>query len=257
VASVPRLYVFTLSHFCEKARWACDRKGLRYRLIPLLPGAHVFTMWRLGRKSHVPLLLHGSRAIQDSSGIIDYLDATYPDAPLTPTDPAAAAEAREWESWLDRELGETTRRLFYFHALQDSAFLAEEYARGGPGWASWFYALALPTIRRAVAKMYDVTAASAARDLARLNAAFARLDAHFAQRRYLAGERFSRADLTLASLAAGIFRPVEHPGRQYRNRRSLPGWLEQTRHLQESATAERVRELYRNERQARLPAPGA
>ena len=247
--NVPRLYVFTVSHFCEKARWACDRKGMRYRLITLLPGAHLLTMRRLAPKSHVPLLVDGSHVIQDSSGIIDYLDASYPDAPLTPTGAAEAAEAREWESWLDLELGETTRRLFYFHALQSPAFLAEEYARGGPRWSSWFYALALPTIRRAVAKMYDVSAATAARDLERLNSVFARLDGHFARRRYLVGERFSRADLTLAALAAGYVRPLEHPAQQFPSRRALPSWVEQTRHLQDSLTAERVRELYRNDRQ--------
>jgi len=89
---------------------------------------------------------------------------------------------------------------------------------------------------------------AAERDLARLKAAFARLDGHLATRRYLVGERFSRADLTLAALAGGILRPVEHPAEQYPSRGSLPGWLEQTRPLRESTTAERVRELYRTER---------
>jgi glutathione S-transferase len=254
VTSLPRLYVFTISHYSEKARWACDRKGMPYRLITLLPGAHLLTVRRLAPKSHVPLLIHGSQVIQDSSGIIDYLDATYPERPLTPADTAAAAEVRGWESWLDRELGETARRLYYFHALQDPSFLAGEYLRGGPRWGSWFYALALSPIRRAVAQMYDVTAASAERDLERLKAAFARLDGHLAARRFLVGERFSRADLTLAALAGGILRPLQHPAEQYPSRGTLPGWLEQTRPLRESATAERVRELYRTERRA---TPGA
>ena len=38
MSDLPRLYVFNLSHFSEKARWACERKGLRFQLVPLLPG---------------------------------------------------------------------------------------------------------------------------------------------------------------------------------------------------------------------------
>ena len=248
VAPIPRLYVFTLSHYCEKARWACDRKGMPYRLITLLPGAHMRKMRRLGSDTHVPLLVHGRRVIQDSSGIIDYLDEAYPDRPLTPGDPALAAQAREWEALLDRELGQTLRRIFYHHALQDARFLAAEYRRGGPFWGSWFYALALPAIRHAVAKKYAVNAENVARDLERLRAVIERLDRHFAAHRYLVGERFSRADLSLAALAASLVHPVEHPARRYPSRFSLPAWLGQIEPFRDSATAERVRELYRNER---------
>jgi glutathione S-transferase len=186
--------------------------------------------------------------IQDSSGIIDYLDEAYPGSPLTPRDPVLAARAREWEVLLDRELGQTLRRIFYHHALQDERFLAAEYERGGPFWGSWFYALALPAIRRAVARKYAVNAENAAHDQERLQALFERLDRHFSAHRYLVGERFSRADLSLAALAASLVRPVEHPASRYPSRFSLPGWLEQIEPFRESLTAERVRELYRNER---------
>ena len=255
VAPIPRLYVFTLSHYCEKARWACDRKGMRYRVITLLPGAHLWTMRRLATDTHVPLLVHGRRVIQESSGIIDYLDEVYPDSPLTPGDPALAAQAREWEALLDRELGQTLRRVFYHHALQDPRFLAAEYNRGGPFWGAWFYALALPAIRRAVARMYAVNAENVERDLEQLRALIERLDRHFAAHRYLVGERFSRADLSLAALAASLVRPIEHPASRYPSPFALPGWLEQIEPFRTSRTAERVRELYRSER--RVIRPGA
>ena len=248
MATLPRLYVFTLSHYCEKARWACDRKGLRYRLVTLLPGAHLWTMRRFARATHVPLLIDGQRVIQDSSGIIDYLDEVLPESPLTPREPALAAQAREWEAVFDRELGQPLRRIFYYHALQDARFLAAEYQRGGPFWGSWFYALALPTIRRAVGEKYDVTAENVAQDLELVQALIQRLDQHFAVHRYLVGERFSRADLSLAALGAALVRPIEHPAHRYPSPLSLPGWLEQIAPFRGSATAERVRELYREER---------
>lgn len=248
MSDLPRLYVFTLSHFSEKARWACEHKGLPYRLVTLLPGLHILHMRRLSRASHVPLLLHGSDVVQDSSGIIDYLDQHYPQRALTPRDAPARAEALRWEDELNRELGETTRRVFYSHALVAPRFLGSEYALGGPAWGGWFYRLALPLIVPRVRSMYQVDAAGTRLDLERLSALFQRLDRHFASRRYLAGDQFSRADLTLAALAASMFRPQEHPAQQFA-REALPSWTEQMKPFRDTLTAERVLELYRTERQ--------
>jgi len=251
---IARLYVFTFSHFSEKARWACDRKRLGYRLVPLMPGLHVLTTRRLAPRSCVPVLVHDQHVIQNSSEIIDYLDAAYPEDPLTPRDPQALAEARHWEPLLDRELGETVIRVFYHHALQSPRFLRGEYNRGGPFWSPWFYALALPLIQRAVRKKYDVTDANAAQALARLRALFQRLDDHFASRRYLAGDTFSRADLTLGALAAALISPPGHPAQHGGSRTAPAGWVELTQRFRDSLTAERVRELYRSERFA-APCP--
>ena len=35
--AIPTLYLFTISHFAEKARWALDHKQVRYRPVVLLP----------------------------------------------------------------------------------------------------------------------------------------------------------------------------------------------------------------------------
>lgn len=246
---LPRLHVFTLSHFSEKARWACERKGLRFELITLLPGLHPLTTRRFSTATHVPLLVDGSAVIQDSSGIIDHLDQHHSGARLTPAEPQARASALQWEAELNRELGETARRVFYFHALRAPRFLGREYALGAPVWGSWFYSLAMPAILPRVRQMYQVDEQGSARDLQRLRALFQRLDRHLAAHRYLAGDSFSRADLTLAALSAGMFRPAEHPAQQY-TRDTLPSWVEAMAPFRDTLTAERVLELYRTERHA-------
>ena len=48
------LYQFPISHFCEKARWALDYKGLDYTTKNLLPGLHVKTTKKLAARSSVP-----------------------------------------------------------------------------------------------------------------------------------------------------------------------------------------------------------
>lgn len=248
---LPRLYLFKLSHFCEKARWACDRKGMAYETVTVLPGMHLVTMRRVAPRRTVPVWVEDGQVIQGSSEIIDYLDVRYPEAPLTPEEPAARAEALRWESLLDKELGKTVRRVFYYHALQDRRYLANQYNHGGPTWGPWFYALTMPLILRGVRSLYDVSAESAARDLTRIEAVFAQLDAHLAERRYLAGDRFSRADLTLAALAAPLVYPSGHPEESSWRRTPPTAWVEQTQRFRDSLTAQRVRELYRLERKPR------
>ena len=139
------------------------------------------------------------------------------------------------------------------HALRAPDFLIGEFALGAPFWGSWFYKLSLPLILPRVRSMYQVDEAGSERDLQRLRALFQRLDQHLAAQRYLAGDAFSRADLTLAALAAGMFRPPEHPAQQY-SRGTLPGWVEAMAPFRDTLTAERVLELYRTERHARQPA---
>src|SRR6516165_7266581 len=87
-----KLYQFTFSHYCEKARWALDHKGIAYQPINLLPGSHLRTVRRLTPDRGLPVLLDDATVIQDSSAIITYLDTKFPSPTLTPSDPVAARE---------------------------------------------------------------------------------------------------------------------------------------------------------------------
>lgn len=68
------LYQFPISHFCEKARWVLDYKGLAYQSKNLLPGFHIKSVKKVAAKSSVPILLIDGEAIQGSPEIIDYPD---------------------------------------------------------------------------------------------------------------------------------------------------------------------------------------
>lgn len=245
-----RLYIFTLSHYCEKALWALDHKRVVYRKVTLLPGLHMLATRRIAPHTRVPILVDGERVVQDSGPIIDYLDDVHPERRLTPAESEARLEVERWEAELDRELGKPGRRVFYQHALGDRAFMSRAYAMGGPSWATAFYRVTYPAIARAVRRMYSVTAANAERDLARVEALFARLDAHLERRRYLVGGAFSRADIALAALAAPIVLPDTHAVWGAPRSAYPAAWIEQTRRLRESLTAERVRQLYREHRSA-------
>lgn len=76
---IPLLLTLPPSHYCERARWALDRSGIRYIEERLAPGAHILRLKRLGAATtSLPLLLfpdgsicQGSDLILDRVGLFD------------------------------------------------------------------------------------------------------------------------------------------------------------------------------------------
>jgi glutathione S-transferase len=210
---MPTLFTFAISHYAEKARWAADYKRIGYQERRLLPGAHLFVTRRLAPSSSVPILVDGGQVIQGSSAIIDHLDARFPEFELTPEEPAERAQARELEQWLDRELGETVRRAFYADALRHPELVVPLFTQGGPWWGPLFYRIGFRFLAAGIREMYSISRERVTADLAGLDAVFERVDGLLSGRRFLVGDRFTRADLTLAALAGPLFGPPEHPVR--------------------------------------------
>ena len=206
-----RLYTFTISHFAEKARWSLDYKGIHYQEKRLVPGSHVPIIKRVAPSTFVPVLQDAGRIIQGSSAIIDYVDEHSPEPPLTPADPSERQRTLEFERWLDCEFGERVRRIFYFHALNHRDLAILLFNQGGPWWGRLFCRVGFRMIANRIRQMYAITAENVALDMDRVTAVYERLDTLLENRRYLVGDRFSRADLTLAALAAPTWRPPEHP----------------------------------------------
>ena len=112
-------------------------------------------------------------------------------------------------------------------------------------------------IANRIRQMYEITAENVALDMDRVTAAYERLDTLLENRRYLAGDRFSRADLTLAALAEPMWRPPEHstcwlPDELY------PHEIEAFRaRFAKTRTREHVLRMYREHRLPKLDARGA
>lgn len=108
-----RLYGIPLSHPVLAARAMLDRKGLDYRYVELMAGAHPPSLWALGfRRITVPALrLRDGRRVQGSLAIARALDELVPDPPLYPADPEARAAAEAAERWGEAVLQPIPRRL--------------------------------------------------------------------------------------------------------------------------------------------------
>jgi glutathione S-transferase len=247
-----RLYTFQVSHFAEKARWALDWKGVKYQECRLLPGPHLAVTRRIGKVTSVPILMCDARVVQGSSAIIDFADARWPDRPLTSQTPAERDRERELESWLDDELGAPVRRVFYFHALGEPDLMRSLFTQGGPWWGRLFYRVGYRAVANRIRAFYKINADTAEEDRKRVDAVFARVDQLLEGRRYLVGDHFGRADLTLAALAAPLWHPPEHCTR-WPPEEAYPALLRELRaELGRGRVRDHVLRMYRAHRPSRL-----
>lgn len=208
----PVLYQFPVSHCCEKVRWALDFKHLAYEPRNLLPLFHMPVVFRRTRQNKVPVLKLDGRYIASSDVIIQTLEERFPSAPsIFPKDPKVLEEALEWQAYADREIGPHLRRTAYFHLLDHSHLMFEILTLGQSAVGRMVFRASQPVVIRAMKEGMGVTERGYERSLERLTAALDRLDGRLGDGGYLAGDRFSVADLTVAALLGHLVQPPEAP----------------------------------------------
>jgi len=157
----------------------------------------------------LPILLDGETVIQGSGAIIDWADQQTQD----PARRLTLAGALEIEQHADHVIGTHVRRLAYAELLPRCPELAKLALFGKASAAHRLVGNAMwPLTRRSMMRMHCVTPEAAAESRSILESELDRIDRTLADhRRYLAGDRFSRADITVASLLALFARPQEMP----------------------------------------------
>ncbi len=213
--SEPELYLFPISHYCEKARWALDHHGITHRARNLAPGPHAALVRRLGAPgSSVPVLVADGDVIQGSAAIVDWADARGPDAERSLTPPELENDARAIEKRLDERLGVQVRRHAYSVMLFEApGEIRRRFAAAVDLRQAVVVRLIWPVLRRIMIRGMDLGPAQrrAARDA--ISEELDWLDEQLVDGRpFLLGERFTRADLAAASLLSPIARPAERPG---------------------------------------------
>jgi glutathione S-transferase len=251
MSAAPKLRLITIapSHYCEKARWALDRVGARYREEPHLPLFHFLATVRPGRKSRtVPILVTPHGELTDSTDILRHLDGwvtekerLYPEA--------SRAEVEELEELFDSELGPATRRWGYCWLLDHPPAFRAMFDGGGPRAERVAFRAAEPLIKRAMRQAFKVSERAKGRSLERIQSIFAQVDARLSGgKKFLVGDRFTAADLTLASLAAPALGP-EGNRAQTPPRHILPAeMLKQIDALRATLAGQHVLRLFKEER---------
>lgn len=236
------LYKLHWSHYVEKVRWALDYKRLQWHGIEVV----AFTkqeMQRFDCRRLVPLIHDTASgvAISDSSPIIRYLDEAYPDPALLPRDPNQREAVWQWMLTLDSTLGLNARRLGYTQLIMEcpqvlSTLFLPNVCSGlflRPG----LRALAAPFLGAMLVRRFRFDRNRADRVYEQLEAQLLPIAARLERHGFLVGDRFTAADLTLASLLRPL-RIVPH-FRDHSRLRSLFAWQERLfrEHGRESAFA--------------------
>jgi glutathione S-transferase len=245
-----KLYQFPISHYCEKARWALQFKNAVFEQINLPPGLHKIMIKRKAPSAKspitVPLLTAGAEVIQGSGPIISYIDRMILEKPLGFSDRHLQEQSAELEFFLDETIATLLRSIAYNMLLKDRKYLISFWSMDGPFYTRAWLTLTIPYLARLIKQMYKTDPGHVAEYQDRFNAGMDRLDRVCESHRFMVGDRFSRADLTLAAILAPLNFPKEHP---YPNPAPLPDELQ--RFCEEHSrrpTLIRVSELYREYR---------
>jgi glutathione S-transferase len=221
-----RLLTIPFSHFCEKARWALQRFGVAFREEPYLPLLHmapVAVATRLGvhgradgastRLSTPVLVTAEGQRLCDSSLIVRWASDRHapPGFDLYPSAEVARIEAR-----LGERLGPHVRRWAYGALFSHEPLARAMVAANASPRQNAVFQVGYPVARAALVRALGVTPARVERSLSVMRDEFAWASELLASRPFLAGERFTAADLAFAALAApalAITHEEGHPSR--------------------------------------------
>lgn len=209
----PVLYIFAISHYCEKARWALDYLDIDFEIRHIAPGLHIALAKKLGASaSSVPMLVADGQLVQGSAAIIDWADAAASNSKrLTPQ--TGREECATLEKRLDDVIGIHIRRYYYSEALVEHPQTVKPIFTEDLGFLQkMLIGVTWGMVRKVMIKGMDL-GAEQGRDSKRIiEVELEWLDGLLADgRQFLTGERFSRADIAAASLVAPLAAPSQHP----------------------------------------------
>lgn len=201
------LYQFELSQFSEKVRLILDFKGLPYKKIDVVPGVGQIDILRLSGQRQLPVIKDGNMVVADSTAIALYLEKTYPEKPLFPTEPQVAALCTILEDWADEAIG-TKSRASLFGALKNGDLRSSMLPSGTPSLLKNLVNV-IPT------ELFDVVGAGVGlspvvlkEERDSLHRSMESISQLLAQSPYLLGQQPTLADLTVAALSMAIKIPT-------------------------------------------------
>ncbi len=207
-----RLITIPMSHYCEKVRWALDRLELTYHEERHLQIFHYPRTYWVSRGPNVPVLIDGNEIISDSTAILHHLDRYAPnEAKLYPQEAHLRQQVEDMEDHYDEVLGVDSRRWVYFHMLPHPRQAWQIAGQGAPFSDRVFGKIFLPFMRGFITRMLQAYPDEVAAGLARSRIMIRDIDALLSDgRRYLVGNRFTAADLTLACMLAPYILPQNY-----------------------------------------------
>jgi glutathione S-transferase len=197
------LYQFELSPFAEKIRIILDYKGLQYKKIEVVPGVGQLEIFRLSGQRQVPVIKDGNTVVADSTAIALYLDRTYPDKPLFPTDDRSKALCTIMEAWADSSIASNGRKCM-LGALKNNNLRSSILPSGTPDLLKNLVSAIPNELIDAVGMGVGLTPNGLKEAQDELHRELTALCQLLSQGPYLLGSQPTLADLTVAALSMSI-----------------------------------------------------
>jgi glutathione S-transferase len=231
-----RLITIPISHYCEKARWSLMRIQIPFVEERHMPPFHRFATQRIVKRSgsddlpeaernmssinrfigqqvggqSVPVLITQTETLKSSDEILRYVDAIAPhELKLYPTNPEHRQQVENLVKSFDSVLGPAVRLWAYFYIMDRPNLLQPLWCDGVPWFERLLFPIVFPWMRSTVLQMYTISEATAISAYESICKTFETVENLLAGgRTYLIGDHFSAADLTFATLAAGVIMPA-------------------------------------------------
>jgi len=187
----------------RRVRLCLEEKGLKYESHPVELARlehHSPEYLRINPNGVIPTLVHDGRALYESGTICEYVDEVFPEPPLRPADAWGRAQMRNWIRYADERIG----NLIIFNWRHDLQKVAEK-------WSDEELAERLAKIPskerreawlRVARRPYTEEERSEARG--KLVQMLDRMEATLGESAWLAGERYTIADLALVPFVKRI-----------------------------------------------------
>ncbi len=205
------LFTINMSHYSEKIRWLLDYEKIDYQEQALTPFIHALPMFIKGKRKRttVPLIQQGSRCIQDSPRIVDWLLKER--GPLKTLPAGLQDEIIEIQKRFDA-IGKPIARFLYFTGFEHPALIKDIWTQFAKPWENIVVRLFYPIIKRLFKKIQRVNTVDVARAEQKIDQEIKWLEQRLSDgRQFLVGDSFTVADITAASLLAPLACPSEHP----------------------------------------------
>ena len=236
----PLLYIFPISHFSEKARFALDLAKFDYELKTLVPGEHIQILKKITTESFVPVLQTKDGVIQGSSKILDLIDSDSFQA-------ASSEEEREMEKKIDDQLGKGLQTILYHFILAYPEIIGKLFLTRQPTKEE-----IIPPPERfdlislVLRKRYKINPKNVELVMTNVKTLGSEIQEIYKSKKFFNGKSFGRVDLTVATLFSALAMPKEAPGTAWFEAVTLPKDFHEWRDsLGFEILFERIREFYR------------
>jgi glutathione S-transferase len=193
----------------EACRFLLAHYGVTYREEAHLFGwASVLSLWH-GWTARIPLLYGKQYRLAGPQQIADYFEKRCgPEQKLVPADKQISGEvALDWDRF-NGTFGTAVAVFAYYHLLPHRDIMLEPFSRGMPAGEQSFLKKAYPSFAGLFRLLLRLNAQHAGESLATIRSTFGDIDRRLRDGRpYLAGDRFTLADIALASSAAPVLLP--------------------------------------------------